>query len=371
MRLAIFVLVAGGVVAACAAQPAPPPAAAPASPPATRPMTLRPVGAPRPVADTGERWSGLAVEAVTEALAQSLNLGRAEGLFVRAVEGGSPSARAGLQAGDILMLAGGAYLGTPEVLTRVLGGAALGSSLELAVRRGGELVAVRLPVAAFPGGRLMAVLRPPSPSLLHLATDGAVVWAYGAVPGGADRGIVPVPVPGRPAAPIGPRAVASPIADRVIAADGERIYLGWAGSELNIDVYELRTGRVGRVPVRGAESLANRCRAQGLARVDGEIWIACERPEGPAVVRIDLASGQAQIEALPPTYRTGLAFDGEAVFWLCCGDAAGRLSLARTELATGVAKVFPLAEPVVSVAADARAVFLLGPAAIYQHAPFR
>lgn len=371
MRLTVLALVAGAMLAACAAQPAPAPAAAPASLPSTRPLTLRPGASLRPPVDTGERWSGLAVETVTEALARSLNLGRAEGLFVRAVEGGSPGSRAGIMPGDVLLLAGGAYLGSPEVLTRGLAGTALGASLELAVRRGGELLSARLPAEAFPVGRLMAVIRPPSPSLLHLATDGSVVWAYGAVPGSADRGIVPVPVPGRPVPLMGPRAVASPNAERVIAADGERIYLGWAGSELNIDVYEVRTGRVGRVPVRGAESLANRCRPQGIARVDGEIWLVCERPEGPAVARIDLASGQAQVEALPPTYRTGLAFDGEAVLWLCCRDAAGRLSLSRTELASGVAKVFPLSEPVVSVAADPRAVFLLGATAIYQHAPFR
>jgi hypothetical protein len=357
-----------GLLAACAA---PPPAAAPptAQPPiaAPRPVAARP--APRP--DTGDRWSGLVVETVTEALAQSLNLARAEGLFVRAVEPDSPGARAGIQPGDLLMLGGGVYLRSPELFMRALAVAPLGSSIDVAVRRGGELVPVRVPVEAFPGGRLMAVIQLPGPGLQHIAADGTGVWAYGTVPGATDRGIVPVPVPGRPAPSLGPRAVASPIADRVIAADGERVYLGWAASELYIDVYELRTGRVGRVPVRGAESLSNRCRAQGLTLVGEEIWMACERPEGPALVRIARGSGQAQVEALPPTYRTGLAFDGEAVLWLCCRDAAGRLALSRTDLASGAARVHPLPGAAVSVAADARAVFLLGATAIYQHAPWR
>jgi len=30
--------------------------------------------------------------------------------------------------------------------------------------------------------------------------------------------------------------------------------------EIYLDYYEIRSGRVGRLPVRGAESLANRCR---------------------------------------------------------------------------------------------------------------
>jgi len=234
MRRQALVLMMGAAVGglvACAAPPAPAPSAAPPA----RPPAPRPVATPRP-ADTGERWSGLAVETVTEALAQSLNLPRAEGLFVRAVEAGSPGAQAGIQAGDVLMLAGGAYLSDAEVLALVLGGTPLGASVEVAVRRGGGLVAVRLPVAGFPAGRLMAVIRPPSPALLHLAADGTGLWAYGAVPGRADRGIVPVPVPGRPAPTVGSRPVASPIAERVIAADGERVYLGGAGWELNIDV---------------------------------------------------------------------------------------------------------------------------------------
>jgi hypothetical protein len=170
---------------------------------------------------------------------------------------------------------------------------------------------------------------------------------------------------------IGPRPVASAIAERVIAADAERVYLGWAGSELYIDVYEIASGGVSRLPVRGAEGLANRCRAAGLARVGGELWMACRRPEGPAVARIDLASGQARIEPLPQTYDGGLAFDGRAILWLCCRDASGRHSLARTDLVSGASQVFALPEPVISVAADSRAVYLLGPGAIYQHAPWQ
>ncbi|MGH7318642.1 MAG: PDZ domain-containing protein [Candidatus Rokuibacteriota bacterium] len=308
---------------------------------------------------------------MTEALARSANLPRIEGVYVRRVESGSPGARAGIQTGDVLLLAAGTYLSTSDALSRVLAGAPLGSSAELALRRGGELLTARLPVESSPAGRLMAVIRLPAPGLLHLAADGAALWAYGPVPGGTDRGIIPVPLPGGPPVAFPPRAVASSGAERVIAADGERVYLGWAGSELYIDVYELGSGRVSRLAVRGAESLANRCRPQGLTRVGPELWLACQRTEGPAVARIDLASGQTRIDPLPPTYVAGLAFDGEAVLWLCCADASGRASLSRTELASGATRVFPLPRPVTSLAADLRAVYLLGPGGILQHAPWR
>lgn len=363
----VGLLVAGGVLVACATPeraPVPPTAGAAPAPGAAPVALVRTVGDP-------ERWTGLVLEPVTEALAQAENLPRAEGLLVRAVEPGSPGARAGLRRGDVLLLAGGAYLAAPEVLGRVLAGAPVGTSVEVVLRRAGEPVTMALPSEPSPGGRLLAIVQPPAPGLLHLAADGATLWAYGPVPGGADRGVVPIQLPGGPLPPIAARAVASPVAERVIAADRERVYLGWAGSELYVDIYEVASGGVGRLPVRGAESLANRCRARGLARVGGELWFACQRPEGPAVARIDLASGQARIDPLPPTYWGGLAFDGEAVLWLCCPQGDGRLSLARTELASGAARVFPLAERVTSLAADGRAVYLLGAAGIYQHKPWR
>ena len=366
VRLAV-VGVAMVALVACAA-PAPPPVQ-PAPPTAVAPPA--PVPAPSPAAAARERWLGMTVEPVTEGLARQANLPRAEGLYVRGVERDGPAARAGVREGDVLLLAGEVYVGTRETLASVLARAPLGSSVEVALRRRGDLVSLRLPVEAAPGGRLIGVIRLPTPLLLHLAADSGALWAYGTVPGGMDRGIVPVPVPGRPLPPIGPRPVASAIAERVIAVDAERVYLGWAGSEVYVDVYEIASGGVSRLPVRGAESLANRCRAAGLARVGGELWMACRRPEGPAVARIDLASGQARVEPLPPTYVGGLAFDGRAVLWLCCRDTSGRLALMRTELGSGANQVFPLAEPVVSVAADSRTVYLLGPAGISQHAPWQ
>jgi membrane-associated protease RseP (regulator of RpoE activity) len=352
------------LAAACAA-PAPPPSTAPPAPPGLRPA----VQAPPPVPDT-ERWTGLVLERVTEALAASLNLPRVEGLYVRQVEPGSPAAQAGIRPEDVVLLAGGTYLDAPETLPRVLAGAPAGSAVELAVRRGGDLVPVRLTAATSPPGRLMVVIQPPVRGLSHIAADGAALYGYGPVPGREDPGIVPLQLPGGPLPTIAPRAVANPGAERVIAADGERVYLGWAGSEIYLDFYEIQSGRVGRVPVRGAESLANRCRPQGLTRVGAELWMACQRPEGPALVRVDLGSGSARVEPLPATYSTGLAFDGEAVWWLCC-QAGGQIAVSRTELASGAAKVFPLRERAVSVAADRRAVYLLGPSGIFQHKPWR
>lgn len=354
-------------LAACAA-----PAAGPM--PATAPQAAPPAPAVavvvRPPVDRGERWTGLGLQPVTEEIAGRLTLARVEGLHVIGVEPESPGFQAGVRAGDVLLLAGGTYMDRPETLSRVLAASRPGSVLELSLRRGGDLIVVRLLVTESPRGRLMAVIRPPGPGLLGVAADGATLWAFGVVPGGADRGIVPIQLPGGALPPVGPRPVASPIAERVIAADGERVYLAWVASEVHVDAYDLQTGRALRVPVQGAEQIVNRCQARGLARVGGELWLACRRTDGPVVARIDLASGQTRVESLPATYWGGLAFDGEAVLWLCC-PSGGRVALSRTPVGSSAGQLFPLPEPVTSVAADGGAVYLLGANAVYVHKPWR
>jgi PDZ domain len=360
---ALGLILLPAVLAACAAAPAPA-TAPPSAPPAATAPPPPPVARP----DT-ERWSGVVVEPVTEALARAANVPRVEGLYVRDVEPGSPADRAGIRRGDVLLLAAGVYLAAPEALPWALATAPVGGVVEVALRRAGELVTVKLPVETSPGGRLMTLITAPG-GLVQIAADGGMLYGFGAVPGGADVGIVPLQLPGGPMPAIAPRAVASPGAERVIAADAERVFLGWAGSEIYIDYYEIGSGRVGRLPVLGAESLANRCRPRGLTRVGGELWMACQRPDGAAIVRIDLGSGQARLQPLPGNYWAGLAFDGEAVLWLCC-VSGGRPALARTDLASGTTRVFPLPEAATSVAADPEAVYLLAPPGIFQHKPWR
>jgi hypothetical protein len=325
------------------------------------------VPAAAPPVDT-ERWSGVVAEPLTEAVAREVSAGRAEGLYVREVEPGGPAEQAGVKPGDVLLLAGGRYLGTREALQAALAAAPVGTTVDVAVRRGADLLTVALPAVPSPGGRLVAVIQ--SPPLIHIAADGVVLYGFGPVPGSGDLGIVPLQLPGGPVPRIAPRPVVSPGAERVIAADSERVYLAWAGSEIYVDYYEVESGRVGRLPVSGAESLANRCRPRGLARVGPELWMACQRAEGPAVARIDLASGAARVEPLPATYWGGLAFDGQALWWLCCASG-GRVSLVRTEVATGAARVFPLPVSATSVAADPGAVYVLAPGGIGLHKPWR
>ena len=82
---------------------------------------------------------GLAPPGVAAKLRRSVGLPEREGLLVRAVEDGSPAARAGVQRGDLIVAAGGRDLaGSADALYEVLDGLDDGATLELFLVRGVE-----------------------------------------------------------------------------------------------------------------------------------------------------------------------------------------------------------------------------------------
>ena len=81
---------------------------------------------------------------------RAVGLPEREGLLVRAVEGGSPAASAGIERGDLVVEAGGSALEGIDALYAALESAGRGGSLELTVVRGSDerRVRVRLEEAA-------------------------------------------------------------------------------------------------------------------------------------------------------------------------------------------------------------------------------
>ena len=144
-RLALAV--AGALLAACAATA--PPLPAPRLPAPSVPAAP----AAGPAADDGARWTGLTLVPVTEALARSRGLERAEGLLVAGVEPGGPGARAGIEEGDVLLLVGGIAITAVDGLRAVLATLPIGSAVGVGLRRGVEPVTAVLPVERPPAGR--------------------------------------------------------------------------------------------------------------------------------------------------------------------------------------------------------------------------
>ncbi len=82
---------------------------------------------------------GVQIAPVTKEVAESIGLGKAQGVLVRGVEEGSPAEKAGLEAGDIITRFDGKVIDKPADLPRAVGNTKPGSKVGITVfRRGGH-----------------------------------------------------------------------------------------------------------------------------------------------------------------------------------------------------------------------------------------
>src|SRR3954466_7231832 len=81
---------------------------------------------------------GVAVQPVTKELAESFKLDSATGVVVANVEAGSPAAKAGLKAGDVILGFNGKAIDNPTDLPRLVAAARPGQSAQLDVWRNGK-----------------------------------------------------------------------------------------------------------------------------------------------------------------------------------------------------------------------------------------
>lgn len=93
---------------------------------------------------------GVQTQPLTDKLARSFRTPAAEGVLVAKVEAGGPGARAGLQAGDIVLKYNGTPVRTVEELSRSVAASAPGSAVTLEIWRGGKPQSVSLEVAEAP-----------------------------------------------------------------------------------------------------------------------------------------------------------------------------------------------------------------------------
>lgn len=133
-------------------------------------------------------WLGIDTQPLTQAVAKRLHWDRNFGALVAGVDPGSPAARAGLQAGDVITQVGSTQIEDADDLASRLRGATAKAPMVLRVFRGGENVEVTVVPVEFPT-RLL---------------DAAVWDRLGLKVEGADRSIRIVGVrPGTHAARIG------------------------------------------------------------------------------------------------------------------------------------------------------------------------
>jgi serine protease Do len=140
-------------------------------------------------------WLGVQIQAVTDALADSLQLPRARGALVASVTPDSPAARAGVEVGDVILSFNDFEVDAMKDLPRLVADVAPGENVELRVWRQGEQRTLKVSIARSPdvtadasdvvtdkseGGRLGLALAPVTEDLrrrFEVSTniDGALV----------------------------------------------------------------------------------------------------------------------------------------------------------------------------------------------------
>jgi serine protease Do len=98
-------------------------------------------------------WLGVQVQPVTAAIADSLGMKKAEGAMVDQPQDGSPAAKAGIQAGDVITTLNGAPVKDARELARTVAMLAPDSAVKLEILRHGEMRTVTVTLGQVPNER--------------------------------------------------------------------------------------------------------------------------------------------------------------------------------------------------------------------------
>ena len=109
-------------------------------------------------------YIGVETQDVSQALARALQLPDAAGVLIAGVAPGSPAARAGMAAGDVVRAVNGHSVATPRDLAQFVADIRPGGSARLDMIRAGRAMAVTLTVAELPEASSPAVAPQPAPA---------------------------------------------------------------------------------------------------------------------------------------------------------------------------------------------------------------
>jgi serine protease Do len=99
---------------------------------------------------------GVSIDTVTREVAEALNLPKAQGAQITAVESGSPAEKAGLQAGDIILKFEGKPIEKSSDLPRLVGNTKLNSKAMITIWRQGKTQDIAVTIGEMPAEKLVA-----------------------------------------------------------------------------------------------------------------------------------------------------------------------------------------------------------------------
>ena len=106
-------------------------------------------------------WLGVSIQPVTEEIAESLGLQKAEGALVASLMQNGPAAKAGLRAGDVIQRFQDTEIKELRDLTTAVADTDPGSSAELTVWRGGSEETISVDIVKMPEEEQAALTPPP------------------------------------------------------------------------------------------------------------------------------------------------------------------------------------------------------------------
>ncbi|WP_110664983.1 DegQ family serine endoprotease [Salinicola halophilus] len=95
-------------------------------------------------------WLGVVIQPVSKDLAESFGLDDTRGALISDVSNDSPAQEAGLQAGDVVLEAGGQAIDDSTTLPRLVGQVSPGDDIELKILRGGKTQTLDVTVGEWP-----------------------------------------------------------------------------------------------------------------------------------------------------------------------------------------------------------------------------
>jgi serine protease Do len=116
------------------------------------------------VGKTQRGWLGVRIQTVTEELAESLGLKEAKGALVAGVSPDGPAAKAGIEAGDVIVKFDGKEINEMRSLPRQVADTLVGTSVEVTVLRKGKQQKFNVKLGELEEGEQQASVQPEKPT---------------------------------------------------------------------------------------------------------------------------------------------------------------------------------------------------------------
>ena len=95
-------------------------------------------------------WLGVQIQPVTDEIAAGLGLGQTTGILVTDVIADSPAARAGIQAGDVILAAAGQTMDDYKALTKLVAATDASTMMSLRIHRDGKVQDITVKIGPMP-----------------------------------------------------------------------------------------------------------------------------------------------------------------------------------------------------------------------------